>query len=235
MNVFSTVYLTVFLYLFLQYIWQYFCMYFQQYFLLYFSCTFTTVTVPSRLLRVGLRRRAVSANFAARSLRQFVARQRKRRQTAEFNQIRSARLNSGVQRQLVQARLGCALMCHSNLGWRSITRWQRSSDVQVTLKWWVVYRIDDHCRESDLGFFLKQLHIEIQAQKINANGYNVTEMIWEWHGIAAIAYCKERNKWLIPYASSTEAKIATPDKAPSSKLWNIPVFWNNRRESTFIE
>ena len=70
MNVFSTVYLTVFLYLFLQYIWQYFCMYFQQYFLLYFSCTFTTVTVPSRLLHVCRRRRTVSANFAARSLRQ---------------------------------------------------------------------------------------------------------------------------------------------------------------------
>jgi hypothetical protein len=48
--------------------------------------------------------------------------------------------------------------------------------------------------------FLKQLHIEIQAQKINANGYNVTEIIWEWHGIAIIAYYKERNKWLMPYA-----------------------------------
>ena len=45
---------------FLQYIWQYFCIYFQQYFLLYFSCSFTTVTVPSRLLRVRLRRRAVN-------------------------------------------------------------------------------------------------------------------------------------------------------------------------------
>jgi hypothetical protein len=33
--------------------------------------------------------------------------------------------------------------------------------------------------------------IEIQAQKINANG---TEMIWEWHGIALIAYLKEGNK-----------------------------------------
>ena len=56
------------------------------------------------------------STFAARSLlRQFVARQRKRRQTAEFNQIRSARLNSGVQRQLVQARLGCALKCHGKL------------------------------------------------------------------------------------------------------------------------
>jgi len=49
---------------FLQYIWQYFYMYFQQYFLLYFSCTFTTVTVPSRLLRVRLRRRAVNLRRA---------------------------------------------------------------------------------------------------------------------------------------------------------------------------
>jgi hypothetical protein len=106
---------------FLQYIWPYFCMYFQQYFLLYFSCTFTTVTVPSRLLRF--------AGAGAQSLQpsprgpygKFVARQRKHRQTAKFNQIRSARLNSGVQRQRVQARLGCALKCHGNLGWLSIT------------------------------------------------------------------------------------------------------------------
>jgi hypothetical protein len=80
-----------------------------------------------------------SPNFAgagARSLQplprgpyyKFVARQRKRGQTAIFNQIRSAdqirsaRLNSGVQRQLAQARLGCALKCHGNLGWQLITR-----------------------------------------------------------------------------------------------------------------
>jgi hypothetical protein len=47
---------------------------------------------------------------------------------------------------------------------------------------------------------LKQLHIEIEAQKINANGYNVTEIIWEWHGIAVIAYYKERKKWMMPHA-----------------------------------
>jgi hypothetical protein len=43
---------------------------FQQNFLLYFSCTYTTVTVPSRLPHVRRRRSSVSATFAMRPLRQ---------------------------------------------------------------------------------------------------------------------------------------------------------------------
>ncbi len=102
---------------------------------------FPTVFLAVFFLHIHNRHGAVRAasrspNFArfaragARSLQpsprgpygKFGALQHKRRQTAEFNQIRSARLNSGVQRQLVQARLGCALKCHGNLGWQSITR-----------------------------------------------------------------------------------------------------------------
>jgi hypothetical protein len=50
------------------------------------------------------RRRAVSAPSPRGRYGKFVAQQRKRRQIATFNQIRSARLNSGSQRRLVQAR-----------------------------------------------------------------------------------------------------------------------------------
>jgi hypothetical protein len=93
-----------------------------------FLYVFPTVFLTVFFLHIHNRHGTVTA--ASRSLApaprgpygKFVARQRKRRQAAQFNQIRSARLNSGVQRQLVQARLGCALKCHGNLGWRSITR-----------------------------------------------------------------------------------------------------------------
>ena len=81
-----------------------------------------TVTVPSQLLRIRRRRRAVSAPSPRGRYGKFVARLRKRRQIAKFNQIWSARLNSGSQWQLVQARPYCALKCHGNRGWRSFTR-----------------------------------------------------------------------------------------------------------------
>jgi len=122
MNVFPTVYLTVFLYVVLAV------------YLAVFLYVFPTVFLAVFFVHIHNRHGAVTAASRSPVLARgqpsprgpyyckFVARQRKRRQTAEFNQIRSARLNSGVQRQLVQARLGCALMCHGNLGWRSITR-----------------------------------------------------------------------------------------------------------------
>ncbi len=34
--------------------------------------------------------------------------------------------------------------------------------------------------------FLIHLHTEIQAQKINTNVYDETEIIWKWQSIAAI-------------------------------------------------
>ncbi len=78
MNVFLAVYLAVF------------CMYFQHYFLQYFSCA------RSRCITVASRSPAPTARglctFAARLLRQFVARQRRRCQIDKFNQIRSTRL-----------------------------------------------------------------------------------------------------------------------------------------------
>jgi hypothetical protein len=37
------------------------------------------------------------------------------------------------------------------------------------------------------------------------------------------------------YRSEKSELKTKAHKAPSSKLWNIPVFWNNREESTFIE
>jgi hypothetical protein len=121
MNVFPTVYLTVFLYVFLAV------------YLAVFLHVFPTVFLAVFFVHIHNRHGAVTAASRSPALARgqpsprgpygkFVVRQRKRRQSARFNQIRSARLNSGVQRQLVQARLGCALKCHGNLGWRSITR-----------------------------------------------------------------------------------------------------------------
>ena len=94
MNVFPTVYLAVYLYVF------------PTVFLAVFFVHVHTATVPSRLLRIRRRLRAVSASAPSPRGRygKFVARQRKRRQIATFNEIRSARLNSGSQQRLVQAR-----------------------------------------------------------------------------------------------------------------------------------
>ena len=105
--VFPAVYLSVFLYV---------------YPAVFFFFVHITVTVPSQLLRIRRRRRAVSAPSPRGRYGKFVARLRKRRQIAKFNQIWSARLTSGSQWQLVQARPYCALKCHGNRGWRSFTR-----------------------------------------------------------------------------------------------------------------
>jgi hypothetical protein len=105
--VFPAVYLSVFLYV---------------YPAVFFFFVHITVTVPSQLLRIRRRRRAVSAPSPRGRYGKFVARLRKRRQIAKFNQIWSARLNSCSQWQLVQARPYCALKCHGNRGWRSFTR-----------------------------------------------------------------------------------------------------------------
>lgn len=99
MNVFPTVYLAVYLFVLLH-----------------------TGTVPSRLLRIRRRLRAVSAPSPRGRYGKFVARQRKRRQIATFNQIRSARLNF-EQRQPAATCTGAPLQkCHGNLGWQSFTR-----------------------------------------------------------------------------------------------------------------
>jgi hypothetical protein len=97
MNVSSTVYLAVFLYV--------------------FSTVLTvlkmrTVSAPLvfALCTLSLPLRCAVTTASC------VAQQRKRRQIATFNKIRPARLNSGSQRQLVQARPCCALKCHGNLG-----------------------------------------------------------------------------------------------------------------------
>ena len=83
-----------------------------------------TATVPSRLLRIRWRLRAVSAPSPRGRYGKFVARQRKRRQIATFNQIRSqaARMNF-EQRQPAATCTGAPLQkCHGNLGWQSFTR-----------------------------------------------------------------------------------------------------------------
>jgi hypothetical protein len=94
MNVFPTVYLAVYLFVF------------PTVFLAVFFVHVHTATVPSRLLRIRRRLRAVSAPSPRGRYGKFVARQRKRRQIATFNQIRLRgwTLNSGSQRRLVQAR-----------------------------------------------------------------------------------------------------------------------------------
>jgi hypothetical protein len=114
MNVFPTVYLAVYLFVF------------PTVFLAVFFVHVHTATVPSRLLRIRRRLRAVSASAPSPRGRygKFVARQRKRRQIATFNQIRSqaARMNF-EQRQPAATCTGAPLQkCHGNLGWQSFTR-----------------------------------------------------------------------------------------------------------------
>ncbi len=136
---------------FVQYIWPYFCMYFQQYFLLYFSYTFTTVTVPSRLLRVRRRRRAVSGTFAARSLRQVC---RAAAQAQADRRIQSHKVCATEQRRPAATCFGVPWL-RAEVPWQSwlavdheVTAEQRRpSDVEMMSS----YPIDDHCRESDLG------------------------------------------------------------------------------------
>ena len=81
-------------------------MYFQQY--------IWPVKVPSRLLRVRRRRGAVSAPSPRGRYGKFVARQRKRRQIAKFNQIRSARPISAQPAPSTWT--GTPRLCHGNLG-----------------------------------------------------------------------------------------------------------------------
>ncbi len=101
MNVFLTVYLAVNLYVF------------PTVFLAVFFVHIHTATVPSRLLRIRLRLRAVSAPSPRGRYGKFVARQRKRRQIATFNEIRSARLNSGSHE---------ASRCGRPVRWASLRR-----------------------------------------------------------------------------------------------------------------
>jgi hypothetical protein len=63
--------------------------------------------------------------------------------------------------------------------------------------------------------FLNQLHTEIQAQKNNANDLKITKIIWEWHGIAVIAYYKETNDWC-HMPKVPKRKIRTQDKGSQS-------------------
>ena len=120
MYVYPAVYPAVFLYVFPTVYCPYFCMYIQQYFLLYFSCICTRSRCRHGCFAfagAGARSLHLCCAVATASLSRGSA-----RHIAKFNQIWSARLNSGSQRQLVQARTQCALKCHGNLGWRSFTK-----------------------------------------------------------------------------------------------------------------
>jgi hypothetical protein len=146
---------------FLQYIWPYLCMYFQQYFLLYFSCTFTTVTVPSRLLCVRWRRRAVSATFAARSLRQVC---RAAAQAQADRRIQSDQVCATEQQRPAATCTGAPWL-RAEVSWQSwlavdlkvTAEKRRPSDVEMMSS---LPNRRPLQRKRSWGF-LKQLHIEI--------------------------------------------------------------------------
>ncbi len=108
------------------YVYARICKYFREYTCIYvqhvYARIFNRNTDSAVTVQVASRNESspMPSPVSALSLRgcygKFVARQRKRRQVAQFNQIRSARPNSGSRRQLVQARPSCALKCHGNLG-----------------------------------------------------------------------------------------------------------------------
>ena len=162
--VFPAVYLSVF------------CMYILQYFLIFFSCIsrsrcrhscFAFAGAGARSLH--LRRAVATASLSRGSARHI----------AKFNQIWSARQNSGSQRQLVEARAEVSL--RAEVPWQSwlavvheVTAEQRRpSDVE---KMRSLSNRQPLMRKRS-RIFLNQLHTEIQAQKINAHVYKVTETI----------------------------------------------------------
>ncbi len=124
----------------------------------------------SRLLRVRLRRGAVSAPPPRGRIGKFLALQRNRCQIDKFNQIRSARLKSGSQRQLVQAARWSAMAI-------LVGSSSRSNRGEETFQWrWNDERVSNQkpLLRNRSWCFLNQLHTEIQAQKINSNVYKVT-------------------------------------------------------------
>ncbi len=174
---------------FQQYIWQHFGMYFQQ----YWKCA---LSLPLRPVR------AVSAPSPRGRYGKFVARQRTLKQIATFNQIRSVRLTSGNMYRCcaLAARWSAvpavAILVGADLAVvHEVTaeppELQRPINVEMMIS---LSNRQPLLRKRSWGF-LNQVHTKIQAQKINANVYKVTEIIWECHGIAAIAYYKESNDW----------------------------------------
>ena len=172
--VFPTVYLSVLLYVY------------PAVFLAVFFVHLHSVTVPSRCTRPRCRHGCFAfAGAGARSLhlRRAVATaslsRGSARHIAKFNQIWSARQNSGSQRQLVQARAEVSL--RAEVPWQSwlavvheVTAEQRRpSDVE---KMRSLSNRQPLMRKRS-RIFLNQLHTEIQAQKINAHIYKVTETI----------------------------------------------------------
>ena len=114
---------------------------------------------------------------AARSLRQVC--RAAAHGTSKFNQIWSARQNSGSQRQLVEARAEVSL--RAEVPWQSwlavvheVTAEQRRpSDVEKMRS----LSNRQPLMRKRFRIFLNQLHTEIQAQKINAHVYKVTKTI----------------------------------------------------------
>ncbi len=133
-----------------------------------------TVTVPSRLLRVRRRRRAVSATFAARSLLQVchAAAQAQADRSMQSDQVCAA----GQRRTCTGApwlRAEAPWQSWLAVDHEETTEQRRPSDVEMMSS---LSNRQPLPRKRSWGF-LNQLHIEIKAQKINANGYNVTEII----------------------------------------------------------
>ena len=111
MNVFPTVYLAVYLFVF------------PTVFLAVFFVHIHTATVPSRLLRIRRRLRAVSAPSPRGRYGKFVERQRNRRQIEADCHIQSDQVCATEQRQPAATCTGAPLQkCHGNLGWQSFTR-----------------------------------------------------------------------------------------------------------------
>ena len=160
------------------YIQQYFCMYFQQYicpyFCMYIQQYSVTVPVTVPVTRSQCRQGCFAfAGAGARSLhlRRAVATaslsRGSARHIAKFNQIWSARQNSGSQRQLVEARAEVSL--RAEVPWQSwlavvhevTAEKRRPSDVE---KMRSLSNRQPLMRKRS-RIFWNQLHTEIQAQK----------------------------------------------------------------------
>ena len=161
--VFPTVYLSVFLYVY------------PAVFLAVFFVLLHSVTVPSRLLRIRLRRRVVAAPSPRGRYGKFVARQRK-----AHRKIQSDLVCATEQRQPAATCTGAPSL-RAEVPWQSwlavvheVTAEQRRpSDVE---KMRSLSNRQPLMRKRSWSF-LNQLHTEIQAQKINAHVYKVTETI----------------------------------------------------------
>ena len=192
------------------YIQQYFCMYFQQYICPYF-CMYIqqyflhSVTVPSRLLRIRRRRRAVAAPSPRGRYGKFVARQR-----TAHRKIQSDLVCATEQRQPAATCRGAR--------WSVTARWSamailvggrsRGNSGAATSQWrWKDEKFIESTTadEKAISDFL-----EPTAHRNSSTKNQRTRLQSYWNNLRMSRHCcksiLQRKRRLMPYAESTEAK-----------------------------